>query len=324
MRAPVAQMSLSLPNSTGVNSFRSQPLCARDSSISVEPHSLVETARVSKLKVDVDISLRNNGLSRGMSNIKNSRAIDAALRFSDGLEGSEISEEEQRRMSNLGAMMDLLKFYVPLLLQESLPAEMLLSTVMLRLCPSHFERINAYLPNIKGHVSYYATCKALQLFMTSLVLNPRTQLHISLIRTSRFPEPNCVHAHSTKIYIRWTTCPEGCWHLSGSAKLVEQECNDKYSDHSTANATLGSHRWSSIDPGKLLDKVDLNWSLTGALADLGKGIIGLRKEELRLERLVSGIFIFELNESNDKIIVHTVEDMDVVERPEEQRELRVC
>lgn len=232
--------------------------------------------------------------------------------------------EEQRRKTNLGAMMDLLKLFVPTLLQESLPAEMLLSNVLLRICPSHFENINAYLPNIKGHVSYYATCKALQIFLTSLVLNPRTELHILLIRTSRFPEPNCMYEHSTKIHIRWTTCPEGCWHLSGSPKLVSLQTNDDTTDASTSNAKLGSHRWSSIDPGKLLDALDLNWSLTGALANLGKGIVGLRKEDDKLERIISGVFIFELNESNDQITVHTVEDMEVVERPEEQGELRVC
>ena len=71
-------------------------------------------------------------------------------------------------------------------------------------------------------------------------------------------------------------------------------------------------------------KHDVNWSLSGALADLGKGIVGLRKENERLERVISGIFIFELNESNDQILVHTVEDMDVVDRPYEERELGVC
>lgn len=244
--------------------------------------------------------------------------------FSSDSNDPDLNSEEQRRKTNLGAMMDLLKIFVPTLLQESLPAEMLLSNVLLRICPSHFENINAYLPNIKGHVSYYATCKALQIFLTSLVLNPRTQLHILLIRTSRFPEPNCVYAHSTKIHIRWTTCPEGCWHLSGSPKLVSLQEDADMPESSTSNAKLGSHRWSSIDPGKLLDALDLNWSLTGALANLGKGIVGLRKEDDKLERIVSGVFIFELNELNDEIIVHTVEDMEVVEHPEEQSELRVC
>lgn len=250
--------------------------------------------------------------------------IELIDNFSDDTEYHEISDEEQRRRTNLGSIMDKLKVLVPTLLQESLPAEILLPEILLRICPSHFERVNAYLPNMKGHVSYYATCKALQLFLTSLVLNPKTRLHLHLIRTSRMPEPNCVYAHTTKIYIRWTTCPEGCWHLSGSANKIPRPSDDEYIDYSTANATLGSHRWSSIDPGKLLDKLDHNWSLTGALANLGKGIVGLRKEEERLERIVSGIFVFELNELNDQIIIHTVEDMDVIERPEEQSELRVC
>lgn len=256
------------------------------------------------------------------SNRRSGVSIESFERFNEDLAGPDYNKDDQQKKTNLGNMMDQLKVAVPKILQESLPAELLLANVLLRICPSHFDGMNSYLPNIKGHVSYYATCKALRLFLTSLVLNPNTQLHIHLIRTSRFPEPNCVYGHSTKVYIRWTTCPEGCWHLSGSPKLVAER--DTYSGSSTANATLGSHRWSSIDAGKLLDKLDLNWSLTGALANLGKGIVGLRKEEQLLERIISGIFIFELNEANDEILVHTIEDMDVVERPEEERELGVC
>lgn len=248
--------------------------------------------------------------------------IESLQRFTEDLAGLEYNEDDQQKKTNLGAMMDQLKISVPRILQESLPGDILLENVLLRVCPSHFDRMNAYLPNIKGHVSYYATCKAIRLYVTSLVLNPKTQLHIQLIRTSRFLEPNCVYGHSTKIYIRWTTCPEGCWHLSGSTRLVAE--SHAASDTSTANATLGSHRWSSIDAGKLLDKLDHNWSLTGALANLGKGIVGLRKEEQRLERVISGIFIFELNEANDKILVHTIEDMDVEERSEEESELGIC
>lgn len=226
-------------------------------------------------------------------------------------------------MCNFGAIMDRLKKYVPALLQELLPSDILLPEVLLRLCPLHFERINAYLPNIKGQGSYYATCKALRLFVTSLVLNPNTRLHIQLIRISRFPEPNCVYAHSTKIYIRWTTCPEGCAHLAGAPEPAPEKDAARV-DCSTTNATLGSHRWSRINPGMLSAKHNVNWSLSGALADLGKGIVGLRKENERLERVISGIFIFELNESNDQILVHTVEDMDVVDRPYEERQLGVC
>lgn len=224
----------------------------------------------------------------------------------------------QRRTTNLGAMVDLLKEHVPMLLQVSLPKAIVLEDVLLRICPSHFELINAYLPNIRGHVSYYATFKAAQLFLTSLMLNPNTHLHIELMRTSKIPDRNCFSAHSTKIYVRWSTCSEGCHHLVQDPLMLELQS-------STSNAKLGSHRWSRIDAGEFSHKLD--WSITNSISDLGKGIIGLTKHDSRLERKILGVFIFELNEENDQITVHTVEDMNIIERHEELNvgnKLRVC
>lgn len=45
--------------------------------------------------------------------------------------------------------------------------------------------------------------------------------------------------------------------------------------------------------------------------------------------MISGLFIFELNEDNSKILVHTIENMEIIERfePETQpnvNALRVC
>lgn len=254
-------------------------------------------------------------------NVPYNSSLQTPLLFaSNELGGNEVPlPEEQERLTNLGAMIDALKLFVPHILLKSLPKEVLLPEVLLRICPSHFELANSYLPNIKGHVSYYATCKALQIFLTSLVLNPQVRFHIQLIRTSHLPEPNCVYVHSTKIHVRWTTCPEGCSHLLGGEDAAGDD------QLSTARAKLGSHGWSGIDAGRLVDSLHQNWSLSSALADLGKGIVGLKKEESRLERVILGVFIFELNTNNDKILVHTVEDMSVVERREElDGKLRVC
>lgn len=182
---------------------------------------------------------------------------------------------------------------------------------MLRVSPLHFELLNLILPNIKGHVLYYTACKGLQIFLTSVVVNPQVKLHILSVRTSTFPEPNTVFANSTKIYMRWNTCQEGCSHL--------REIDS--SSFSTSRAKLGSHRWSGFDP-KVINKE--SWA--SSLADLTKGLIGLKKDELRLERVILGVFIFELNEDNSQVLVHTIEDMDIVERREEQDvgKLRVC
>lgn len=259
-----------------------------------------------------------------LANLKTSLPIGPAssgnhfLHFNNENDSDSPNKEEQERISNLGTVIDELHTEIPDLVGKSLPKHLLLPHILLRICPSHFDQLNSYLPNIKGHVSYYATCKALRLFLTSLVLNPNVKLHILSLRTSRLSDPQCVYPDSTKIFVRWTTCPEGCSHLS----LGDED------DYSTAKAKLGSHRWSRIDTEKYLEQnKPHNWSLALSLADLTKGLIGLTKEEVRLERVILGVFIFELNDRNDQIIAHTIEDMDVVERREEQGvdgKLRVC
>ncbi|GEQ69765.1 hypothetical protein JCM33374_g3439 [Metschnikowia sp. JCM 33374] len=241
--------------------------------------------------------------------------------------------EEQKRISNLGSTMNHLRALVPTLLQKSLPKTLLSPDILLRICPSYFEKINAYLPNIKGHVSYYATCKAAQLFLTSLILNPQAHLHIESIRTSKFPDPSCLYTYSTKIFVRWSTCPEGCSHLlipkvitnSSSGPKVDTSPGDE--NFSTSRAKLGSHSWSSIDPVEVLDYSKGNWSISGSIADLGKGIVGLRKDDSKLERIISGVFIFELNEANDTIMVHTIDNLNIIERTAEHNvgnKLRIC
>ena len=226
--------------------------------------------------------------------------------------------DHQKRMANLGTTIEELKILVPNLLHKSLPKELLLPDIMLRMNPSHLDLLKLILPNIKGHVSYYAACKALQLFFTSVVLNPHAQFHIQLVRTSNFPEPNTVFAHSTKIYMRWNTCEEGCTHLH----------NENVPDSvSTSRAKLGSHQWSGFDPDKVIDKDNSSWSVTGSLVDLTKGLIGLKKDESSFERVILGVFIFELNEDNSQILVHTIDVMIIAERRDDQsvaEKLRVC
>lgn len=235
------------------------------------------------------------------------------------LEKNDFDPEEQERKANLGALVDEMRLLVPGMVHETLPKSIVLPDIMLRICPSHFDQMNAFLPNIKGHVSYYATCKALQLFMTSVVVNPNVQLHIQSLRTTTASDLPCVYPHSQKIIVRWTTCPEGCTHLRRKVN----------GSHKTGDAKLGSHRWSRIDTDKFVDAQEnpYNWLLSSSLAGLTKGIIGLKKEEEDLERVVLGIFIFELNTKNDHIVAHTIEDMDVIERRELQGvdgKLRVC
>ncbi|KAK6464570.1 hypothetical protein DFJ63DRAFT_317862 [Scheffersomyces coipomensis] len=252
---------------------------------------------------------------------------------------NEINQKEQLKKANLGSIIDELKVLIPNILNTSLPTHVLSKDILLRVCPTHFNE--PYLPALKGHTTYYATCKALQLILTSFVLSPKVKLHVQSIRVHEGADALAVFNESTKIYVRWTTCAEGCDHLSSEEQSGTNNLkNDLF--HSTSDAKLGSHKWSKLDTMRILNDSNKSQesngggsgslsknlpSITKALSQLPAALIGLTKVNNKLERVISGIFIFELNETNDEIIVHTVENVDIIERTETEDvdgQLRVC
>lgn len=245
---------------------------------------------------------------------------------------SEISKEEQAKRANLGKMIDELKVLLPNILKKSLPKQIISSDILLRICPTHFDEFNAYLPNIKGHVSYYTTLKTIQVILSSVILNPNVMLHLQSIKVMNPQESNieflCVYPHTTKIQVRWTTCNEGCHHLVEDIDENHQLDENDHNFQSTSNARFGSHRWSKLDASKLseLDKHKSVNPIGRTMGHLSSSLVGLSKEKQRLERMISGIFIFELNEDHTEIVVHTIEDVNIIEKPEAQEVggLRIC
>lgn len=324
---------------------------ARQLTVSIQPPGAItassQLSRTSTLNSSKDDSsskdyskrfITSNDGSRSLSSSKNN-----AEKFNDSEADSDYEDpdqNEQRKKANLGSIIEDLKELVPNIVNKSISKDLISSEVLLRICPTHFAEFNAYLPNIKGHVSYYTTCKTLQLILTSIVVNPKVKLHIQSVRTSKGtgsfnddkPDYRCVFPDSTKIFLRWSTCAEGCFHLSTG------DTDRKDDFHSTSDAKLGSHSWSKLDASKFFNSTDsvppsleegskTLPSIKTTIAEVTTSLIGLTKEERKLERVISGLFIFELNEDNSKIIVHTVEDVDVVERTEFENlddKLRVC
>lgn len=224
-------------------------------------------------------------------------------------ENKEIDKKELERKINVNKVVDQLREYVPDILETSLPKSIISKDIYLRICPSQFDE--NYLPKLNGLVTYYTTCKAIQLFLTSVMLSPKVKLHIQSIRVSHGPDPQCMFNDTTKIFLRWSTCPDGCSHLDAQG---------------TSQAHLGTHKWSEEDTKKIFDN---HKSLSTLVSKLPGTIMGLTKEPKKLERVISGLFIFELNEDNSKILVHTIENMEIIERfePETQpnvNALRVC
>ncbi|EGW30322.1 uncharacterized protein SPAPADRAFT_63178 [Spathaspora passalidarum NRRL Y-27907] len=229
----------------------------------------------------------------------------------------EINKFELEKKANLGAMIETLKAAIPNILEKSLDKSLISPDIFFRFCPSHFDE--DYLPSLKGPVTYYATCKALQLFVSSIILSPKVKLHIQSIRIHTGPDAQSMFDDTTKIIVRWSTCPEGCYHLEGG--------EDEQS-HSTSQANLGAHSWSKLDTMRLLNQnhVDSKVSLATTLTKLPATLIGLTKENKKLERVISGLFIFELTDDNSQVLVHTIEDMDIIERfaPDDVDSLTPC
>lgn len=251
--------------------------------------------------------------------------------------------EEQQRKANLGSMIETLKDLIPNILTKSLPKSIISKDIYLRICPTHTQELNMYVPVLKGHVPYYTTCKTLQFILTSIILNPKVKLHIQSIKASKNNgdqnlDPQALFPDTTKIHVRWVTCSEGCSHLSAKEEGSGRDKGSSRSQNylSTSDAKLGSHSWLEIDTRKLLHNsnpdtkspnVSSSGSISSTVANLTSGLIGLTKESRKLERIISGIFIFELNTQNDSILVHTIEDVNIIEKTETQDvdgELRVC
>lgn len=218
-------------------------------------------------------------------------------------EMGENSEEEQRRKANLGSTVEQLKVLVPEMLKTSLPRQLVSSDITLRICPTHFGNANPMFLNIKGHVSYYTVFKTLQFALTSLVLHPKVELHIESIKVNPEEQLQALYPDTTKIYVRWSTCSDGCAHLQSTSAGF----------HSTTDAKLGSHSWS-MESSKL-GNLGKSGSVTSIISQLATA---LTKDDRLLERVISGIFIFELNATNDQILVHTIEDVNIVEKPDPQ------
>lgn len=217
------------------------------------------------------------------------------------------NETERRRIANLGSTIDELRRLVPDLLIKSIPKQLTSSQIVLRICPTRLHKLNSFLPtSVKGQVSYYTTFKAIQLVLTSVVLHEKVKFHIQSLKVVTEDDLQSFSPNSTKIRVRWVTCSPGCLHLS----------NNENNFHSTSAAKLGSHS---------IDKITGINGIPSAVAQLSKSWLS-KEKELKLERVLSGIFIFELNAENDRIVVHTVEDIDLVEKLEEETvgSLRVC
>lgn len=200
------------------------------------------------------------------------------------------NRHEADKKANLGEMVEILKHRTPRLLRDSFPEEIILPNIILRVLPSRHSQLRALIPKIDTRKKYFAAVSTIQTIVTSTVLSSSAKLHILSLRVTTDPDYLCVSRDANKIHIRWTT-----------ADSFQPE--EKH------------------EPRKMLDFSDFS------AASPTKVLMGFAKDSNAPERVLLGIFVFELNEDNNVIVAHTIEDVELIERKEPEGvdpKLRVC
>ncbi|VEU19490.1 DEKNAAC100459 [Brettanomyces naardenensis] len=226
------------------------------------------------------------------------------------------------------------------MLRELLPEECVSKDIILRVLPHQLTK----LPTIKGYLLYSTALRTLQLGLTSFYLNPHARFHITNIKvdepTSSMSSDELVNLslddniienstplaasemtgqaisnYTTKVTVKWRTCLGGCPHLKNSG--------------STTSAKMGSFSFENFDISKMLpgDGTQPSALIHEAQSRLSSSFLRKDHEQQKmkmassspakhLERVITGIFIFELNAENDHIVVLTIDNCDVLESRE--------
>ena len=213
--------------------------------------------------------------------------------------------------ANLGEITQyLLGEGVPALLQHNYAHSRIHPDAQLRLLP-----MLPYTPTVQGRRKVEASLSALRLLLTTCVL-PRgtdTRIHIHAAH-SLLPgvhSPHAVCPQAAKLLVRWATCSP------------EEHCRHQ----AQSNAT---RRWSLAGGG-------------GSMADSGEGVVPSHPVEEsggspdnspmrdtpapgqagklpptgrappEITRVLQGIFMFEFSADNSQILVHTIDNVEMID-----------
>lgn len=218
----------------------------------------------------------------------------------------------QTRKANMGKMIDYLTTILPDALHTVPDSSYLAENIILRVAPTV-----SNIPLLKGRVSYLTTLKATQFILTNFLLNPQVKLHITDIKTQFYGGDFVkngdltgygLYERSDKVVIKWRTCLDECHHL-------------KERDQRSGYALKGSHILERFDFKKLWNhgggggdhntsSSSVNNSSTGY-----ENFDGVSKVDGDgFERVIYGIFVFELDAKCEKIIVHNVENIEMYDK----------
>ncbi|CDK25805.1 unnamed protein product [Kuraishia capsulata CBS 1993] len=215
---------------------------------------------------------------------------------------------KQQKKANLERMVAMLKKEVPNTLKTQLPFDYVDKNVVLRIFPEKLPNV----PVIKTNTMYFSVSKILTVIIRNFILSSRVKLHIQqvnvlenstglsdavfdeaesriMLNKDRVSETESLSIglfeRSTKVVIKWRTCVDGCSHLHTSR---------------TVDSDMGAFRISNLN----LYDLFINHSFSEVKKE---------PDTLHLERVMCGVFVFELSENNDKIKVQTIDDVELVE-----------
>ena len=252
----------------------------------------------------------------------------------------EINKNLLERKANLGTIIQMLQLKIPNMLTDLLPPDFVSDKIILKVLPHQFPN----LPTFRGYLLYSSTLKAMQKILLMFYLNPDSKIHISDIKiiepTNSMSSEELINLsidanhienespsessatrqdtsrYTTKVKVKWRTCYSGCEHLQ---------------DAQTTDAKWGSYSLDHFDWTKLLKSP--NPLQTISLLEAKKTIEGLAKtldplknisrsagdsntannQNRTVGRILTGVFIFELDAQNEHIMVFTIDNMEILE-----------
>lgn len=179
---------------------------------------------------------------------------------------------------------------VPNLLDRPFPNEYLDPHISLRLLPT----THPYIPILQGKGKYRASMNAIRLLSTKFVLQDKASLKVDKVITIGRGEKtnyNCITSND-KLVIKWESCNEA----EGNADSCGKD-----------DVNLGRIRnLGEVDTSSPV----ISHILNPTKHEFTNEIDSMRRQ---LPRLVRGIFIFEFNEDNSSILVHSIDNVEIVD-----------
>lgn len=232
-----------------------------------------------------------------------------------------ITNSKDPNSTNLGEIADYLKTRgVPSLLQENIKDNYLDDCIILRLLPS----AHPYIPNLHGLIQYKASMNAMRVIMRKFILEDTSRIKILSSKKisgdhgEKFRQQYNLSPYLTtndKLLVKWQSC------LPQNANPIEPE-DENFNKTFTfsSNDSLGQKKGSPILDYILqkTPKVDNNLApgLISQHITIGNKLNSMNNDESidnEYTRIVNGLFVFEMNEDNTKITVHTIENVELID-----------